>query len=210
MRSGRRIGLLGGSFNPAHAGHRHISLLALKTLALDEVWWLVSPQNPLKSRDGMAPMAARLASARTIARHPRIHPTDLESRLGTRFTADTLRLLKRRRPGVRFVWIMGADNLGQIHRWQRWIEIFRLVPVAVFDRPTYCYPALAGRAAQRFRAFRRPGAAASGLASRKPPAWCFVAAARHPASATEIRQRRDGRTEASPTEAGPTSAGATT
>ncbi len=187
---GRRIGLLGGSFNPAHDGHRHISLLALKVLALDEIWWLVSPQNPLKPNEGMAPFPERLAEARKAARHPRIKVSAIEQRLGTRFTADTLKALARRGPGRRFVWIMGADNLRQIDRWQRWTDIFQGVPVAVFDRPTYCYKALAGLAAHRYRRDRLPDREARLLAGRKPPAWCFIPAAKHPASATEIRSRR--------------------
>ena len=144
-----RVGLLGGSFNPAHDGHRHISLLALRRLGLDQVWWLVSPQNPLKSTAGMAPLAERMAGARAAARHPAIKVTDIERRLGTRFTADTLVRLRRRFPDLGFVWLMGADNLVQVPKWQRWTEIFTCMPVAVFDRPSYSYAALAGKAATR-------------------------------------------------------------
>ena len=149
----RRIGLLGGSFNPAHRGHLHLSLTALKCLDLDEVWWLVSPQNPLKPVAGMAPFADRLEQARQIAAgHNRIRVTDLENRLGgSHYTADTLRILRRRFPRLRFVWLMGGDNLAQIPHWERWTEIFRTVPIAVFDRPSYSLKALAGRAAQAFR-----------------------------------------------------------
>lgn len=187
-RSGARIGILGGSFNPAHEGHLHISRLALKRLALDQLWWMVSPQNPLKPAAGMAPFAERLASARSLARHPRILVTDIEARLNTRYTADTLCTLRATFPRARFVWIMGADNLRQIPKWERWTDIFRAVPVAVFDRATYSFGALAGKAAHRFRRFRvRPGAAA-GLADRRAPAWVYLHTPLHPASATEIRK----------------------
>ncbi|MSP66963.1 MAG: nicotinate-nucleotide adenylyltransferase [Alphaproteobacteria bacterium] len=187
---GRRIGLLGGSFNPAHAGHRHISLAALARLGLDEVWWLVSPQNPLKAVAGMAPLADRLAEAGRLARHPRIRPTDIEACLGTRFTYDTLVALRRRFPATRFVWLMGADNLRQLPAWRRWRDLIRLAPIAVFDRPTYSYPALASKAAARLRRARVTGRGGlRALAMSRPPAWAFVWLRRHPASATAIRER---------------------
>ncbi|MBT4905881.1 MAG: nicotinate-nicotinamide nucleotide adenylyltransferase, partial [Rhodospirillaceae bacterium] len=129
---GRRIGLLGGSFNPAHDGHRHISQLALARLGLDEVWWLVSPQNPLKSEAGMAPFESRLESADRIACDRRIRVSALEAELGTRYTADTLKALQNRYPAARFVWLMGADNLVQISRWRAWTQIFKTIPIAVF------------------------------------------------------------------------------
>lgn len=129
--AGLRVGLLGGSFNPAHDGHRYISRLALKLLGLDEVWWLVSPQNPLKPAAGMASLGDRLARAQAVADHPRIRVTDLERLLGTRYTADTLAALHRCFPRTRFVWLMGADNLLQVPRWQRWTEIFETTPVAL-------------------------------------------------------------------------------
>lgn len=184
-----RIGLLGGSFNPAHEGHRHISLLALKYLHLDELWWLVSPQNPLKPADDMAPFAERLTSAHAMARHPRIRISDIETRLHTRYTADTLHALRTRYPQTRFVWLMGADNLAQIPRWERWTEIFQSVPIAVFDRATYSYRALAGKAAQRFAKQRIEGRNAATLADHKAPAWVYFHARRHPASASSIRAR---------------------
>lgn len=190
MAGGRRIGLLGGSFNPAHEGHRHVSLLALKHLGLDEIWWLVSPQNPLKPEAGMAPFAERLAGAGRMARHPRIRASDLEQRFGTRFTVDTLTRLRRRFPRDRFVWIIGADNLAQLPRWRRWRDIMQLAPVAVFDRPTYSQAALSGKVAQRYRARRLPAHLSRTLADRKAPAWCFIAGGRHPASATAIRLER--------------------
>ncbi|WP_051340735.1 nicotinate-nucleotide adenylyltransferase [Azospirillum halopraeferens] len=188
--AGLRIGLLGGSFNPAHAGHRHISVYALKALRLDRVWWLVSPQNPLKPADGMAPAAQRLAEASTAARHPRIVPTLLEGELGTRYTADTLAALTRRFPRTRFVWLMGADNLRQIPRWQRWTKIFRMVPIAVFSRPTYSLGALGGMAARRYARRRVSEHRVRELAALAPPAWAFLRNPLHPASATAIRRAR--------------------
>lgn len=182
------VGLMGGSFNPAHAGHLHVAEMAFRTLGVDEVWWLVSPQNPLKSRDGMAPFPVRMESARRMARHPRIRVRDVEMRLGTHFTADTLVELRRRCPRVRFVWIMGADNLIGFHRWERWSLIFHSVAVAVFDRPSYSLRALASRAAHRFGRFRIPSKAARTLAHRRLPAWVFLHTRRHPASATQIRE----------------------
>ena len=185
----RRVGLLGGSFNPAHAGHRHISLEALKRLELDEVWWLVSPQNPLKPKRGMASFAKRLDAARALAHHPRIRVLDLEARLGTRYTVDTLRVLAARFPATRFVWLMGADILPQLPRWKRWPEIFELEPVAVFARPTYCHTGLAGIAVQRFARARVPPNAARRLAEMKPPAWTFFWVALEPSSGTALRTR---------------------
>jgi nicotinate-nucleotide adenylyltransferase len=186
----RRIGLLGGSFNPAHAGHRHISLVALKRLDLQEIWWLVSPQNPLKPTAGMASFAERLAGARKVARHPRVKVTDLEDRLGTRFTADTLKALRRRYPRHRFVWLMGADNLRQIPAWQNWTEIFTELSIAVFDRPSYSFKALAGKAARRYWRYRVRPRRAKRLVELKPPAWVFLFIPLHKASATAIRARR--------------------
>ena len=188
--AGLRIGLLGGSFNPAHAGHRHISLYALKALGLDQVWWLVSPQNPLKSSSGMASLPERMEEARRVARHPAIQVTDIERELGTRYTVDTLAELKRRFPRTRFVWLMGADNLRQIPRWRHWTRIFRLVPVAVLARPTYSMGALGGIAAQRYARRRVNEHRAKGLAGHETPAWMFLRNPLHPASATAIRRAR--------------------
>jgi nicotinate-nucleotide adenylyltransferase len=137
LKKGFSVGLLGGSFNPAHGGHRRMSVAALERLGLDELWWLVSPQNPLKPKAGMAPLAARLASARAVARHPRIRPTAIEVELGTQRTVDTLRALKRRFPQVRFLWLMGSDNLAQFHRWADWRTVSALVPIVVMARPGY-------------------------------------------------------------------------
>jgi nicotinate-nucleotide adenylyltransferase len=180
-----KIGLLGGSFNPAHEGHLHISLLALSELGLDQVWWLVSPQNPLKPKAGMSSLADRMTWARAKAGHPRIRVSDLEERLNTRFTVDTLAQLRRRYRDVAFVWLMGADNLQQLPQWRRWDDIMAAMPLAVFDRPGATYAALSGRAAQRYVRYRVRDARA--LADATAPAWSFLFKRRHPASASAIR-----------------------
>lgn len=189
----RVIGILGGSFNPAHAGHRHISLMALKRLGLDEVWWLVSPQNPLKPVAGMAPFAERLAGAQAATRHPRLRASDLEARLGSTYTAETLKRLTQLLPRCRFVWLMGADNLAQIDHWKDWQEIFNLVHVAVLPRPAYVLKALAGPAARRFAKRRVPEQASQTLPRRRLPAWVFLTGPLHPLSATAIRAARAAR-----------------
>jgi nicotinate-nucleotide adenylyltransferase len=188
----RRIGLLGGSFNPAHGGHLHISRLALKLLDLDQIWWLVSPQNPLKPVAGMAPFPVRLEGARRIAEADRrILVTDIESRLApSRYTADTLKALRGRFPRLRFVWLMGGDNLVQIPKWERWPEIFRTVPIAVFDRPSYSLKALSGLAAKRFARQRVPASEARRLAEMEPPGWVFFHTPLDDRSATRIRLER--------------------
>jgi nicotinate-nucleotide adenylyltransferase len=192
-RGGRRvIGLLGGSFNPAHEGHRHISLTAMKRLGLAEVWWLVSPQNPLKPVRGMAPFAKRLAGAQAAGRHARIRATDIEARLASTYTAETLARLIRRLPRLKFVWLMGADNLAQIDRWKDWPHIFRLVLIAVFARPTYSLRALASKAARRFGRYRLAETAARSLARNKAPGWVFLTGPQSPLSATAIRAARRG------------------
>jgi len=188
-RPARRIGILGGSFNPAHDGHRHISLEALKRLRLDEVWWLVSPQNPLKPQEGMAPFEDRIEKAKSVADHPRIRVTDIEKGFGTTYTAETLARLSRRFPTQRFVWLMGADNLSQISRWSRWTRIFHTVPVAVFDRPSYSLGALSGRAARRFHRERIKESRAGRLADMRPPAWVFLHTPLNATSATALRAR---------------------
>lgn len=184
---GMRIGLLGGSFNPAHAGHRHISLIALKRLQLHQVWWLVSPQNPLKSAKDTASLQTRLQTARRLAAHPRIVVSQIEVRLRTRYTIDTLTVLRRRWPGVKFVWLMGADNLGQLPRWRAWDRIMELMPVAVLDRPGSGIKALGGKAATRYRAARLSDREITQLPNRPPPVWGFLACRRHSASSTAIR-----------------------
>ncbi|TCZ51437.1 nicotinate-nucleotide adenylyltransferase [Roseicella aquatilis] len=185
-----RIGLLGGSFNPAHDGHRHVAETALRRLGLDEVWLLVSPGNPLKPRRGMAPFAERLDSARRIADGRRLLAADIEARLGTRYTADTLALLRRRFPRARFVLVVGADNLGQLPRWRRWREIARTTPLAVLPRPGQTRRALHGQAASALmRHRRRPAALLAGGTPAHAP-WCLLPAREHPASATAIRAAR--------------------
>lgn len=188
---GLRVGLLGGSFNPAHAGHRAMSLYALKRLALDQVWWLVSPQNPLKGAVGMASLAARAGeAARVAARHPGLRVLTLESALGTRYTVDTLAALGRRFPHTRFVWLMGADNWRGFTRWKRWRDIMKAVPIAVFRRPGYAAGHGFGRPAQRFDAAFHGAAEASGLANMTPPAWLVLDNKLNALSATQIRQQR--------------------
>jgi nicotinate-nucleotide adenylyltransferase len=184
-----RVGLFGGSFNPAHDGHRYVSMEAIKRLGLDQVWWLVSPQNPLKAAAGMAPLADRVAGAAAVARHPRLKVLPLEARLGTRYTADTLARLARW-PGYRFVWLMGADNLAQLPRWRKWRGILEGCPVAVFERHPYSYAALAGPVARGYAADRLSEARADELALLPAPAWVFVRARPHPASASAIRAGR--------------------
>lgn len=179
------IGLLGGSFDPAHEGHVHITREALKRMGLDRVWWLVSPGNPLKARQP-APMAARIGHARRILKgDPRVVVTDLESRLGTRFTADTIARLRRLYPDVTFVWLMGADNLAQFHRWDRWRQIMETVPVGVLARPGAGLRARLSVAAQVYRG-NRVGRGEN-LAARRVPAWVFVNVPMNDASSTEIR-----------------------
>ncbi|MEL3889552.1 nicotinate-nucleotide adenylyltransferase [Ferrovibrio sp. MS7] len=185
-----RIGLLGGSFNPAHAAHREISLAALHRLGLDQVWWLVSPQNPLKPIKGMAPLRQRLAEARRIAAHPRIIVTALEQKLGTRYTVDTLSHLRRHYPSLRFVWLMGADNLSQMRHWQDWRHIAALMPIAVLDRPGYSLKASNSLVAQVLRPHRAAQHDATALASRPTPAFIYLKTKLNPLSATAIRAKR--------------------
>ena len=183
---GLRIGLLGGSFNPPHEGHVHVSETALKKLGLDYVWWLVSPQNPLKPVRGMANFDKRLGAAKRLAAaHPRMIATGIEGELGTRFTIHTLRALKRRFPQARFVWLMGSDNLVQIPRWRHWREIFAEVPVAVVTRPGSALPARHSKAAIRFKSSGLPADAR--FADAKPPALTVIEVKRNPASGTQLR-----------------------
>ena len=184
----RRIGLLGGSFNPAHRAHRGMSLAAMEALDLDEVWWLVSPGNPLKdqSRD-MAPYAARLASARTMARRSRIRPSDFEARAGTRYTVDTLKALMQRFPRHRFIWLMGEDIVAQFHQWKDWRGLARMVPIAVLSRPGYDDDARAARAMGWLRRFVRPASQAKDWTEWSAPAISFLRLPPDRTSATRLR-----------------------
>ena len=184
----RRIGLLGGSFNPAHGGHRAISLFAIRALGLDELWWLVSPGNPLKDPATMAPLPARLASARKLARGMPIRPTAIEAKLGTRYTADTLKALKNRYPVHRFIWLMGADNLLQFDEWKDWRGIARTVPIAVIARPGYNRAARAAPAMGWLRRFVRPAGQIRSWTNWRPPALVLLRFVPDPRSATRIRQ----------------------
>ena len=184
-----RIGLLGGSFNPAHEGHIHISELARKHLGLSQVWWMVSPQNPLKDSNQTAPLNERLANACRFAEAPWIHITALEQDFGTSRTWQTLHILKQRFPNARFVWLMGADNLVQMPLWSRWSKIFQSVHIAVFDRSPYSYSAVLGKASRRFMCRRIQANRALALWSKRRPHWVYFALRRHGASSTEIRHR---------------------
>ncbi|MEM7473125.1 MAG: nicotinate-nucleotide adenylyltransferase [Pseudomonadota bacterium] len=189
-RLGQSVGLLGGSFDPAHEGHVHITRQALKRFGLDQVWWLVSPGNPLKAH-GPAALDARVARSRRIMQHPAVHVTDLEAQLGTRFTAETLRRLLPRYPGVRFVWLMGADNLAGFDQWQDWREIMQSVPVGVIARPGDRISARRSQAAQVYDAARLPGVLSQSLARRAAPCWCYINVPLSDASSSEIRRRGD-------------------
>ncbi len=183
-----RIGLLGGSFNPAHGGHRRVSLFALEALGLDEVWWLVSPGNPLKPKAGMAPLVARVASARRQARRAPIRVTALERELGTRFTVDTVRAIGRRWRNARFVWLMGADNLGQFHRWRDWRSIARAMPIAVIARPGYDRAAIASPAMAWLGRYRRSAASFRNRAEWSSPALVLLRFDPDQRSATALRK----------------------
>ncbi len=185
-RAGATVGLLGGSFDPAHEGHVHITLEALKRFRLDEVWWLVSPGNPLKSR-GPAPLTKRVETAKQLMTHPRVRVTDLEAQLGTRYTFATLRALHDTYPGVRFVWLMGADNLASFHHWDRWRDIFASVPIGVLARPGDRISARMSPAARQFRTSRLRGREAALLARSASPVWCYINVPLNSASSTAIR-----------------------
>ncbi len=187
---GMRIGLFGGTFDPPHAAHRAACLLAMRRLGLDRVWWLVTPGNPLKDTSGLTPLAARVEAARALANHPRIDVTDLEADLGTSYTYATIHYLVRRCPGVNFVWIMGADNLRHFHRWQRWRDIARLVPIAVIDRLGPSLYSAAGVAGNALAWARIPENAAGSLLRRKPPVWLYLHGLKSPLSSTALRAAR--------------------
>ena len=190
---GMRVGLYGGSFNPPHRGHAHVARLALQRLRLDRIWWLVTPGNPLKSADGLPDVNLRLAAVREVAHHPRAVVTDLESRLGTRYTIDLVRRLRALRPTVRFVLVIGADNWATFHRWGGWREIARTVPIAVVDRPGATFAALASPAARTFARARVAERDSALLPDLAPPVWVFIAGVKIPLSSSDLR-RSAGRT----------------
>lgn len=181
-------GLLGGSFNPAHRGHRRLSLAAIDQLGLDEVWWLVSPGNPLKPADGMAPLAARLGSAKAMARRSRIRPTGIEAQLRTRYTVDTVRALTRRFPNRQFIWIMGADIIGEFHRWRDWRKLAGLVPIAIVVRPGYSGLVGASPASAWLRRFVRHLGEPNDWTRWRPPALVLLHVRPDPTSATALRR----------------------
>ena len=183
-----RIGLLGGSFNPPHEGHRHISLAALSRLRLNKLWWLVTPGNPLKSAARQPDLADRLSLAAEMASHPAIEVTGFEAALPTPYAIDTLHFLRRRFPGVHFVWIMGGDNLAQFHRWRDWAGLFTMLPILVLDRPGARHEALASPAARHFAASRLPECAAPALPTLAPPAWIYLSLPLCGLSSTTIRE----------------------
>ena len=189
-RPGQTVGLLGGSFDPAHQGHVHITLEAIKRFDLSHIWWLVSPGNPLKSA-GPAPLAQRVARAQDLMQHPRVTVTDIETRLGTRYTAQTVSALAACYPGTRFVWLMGGDNLAQFHLWQSWTSIMEHVPIGILARPGDRISARMSTAARVYRRYRIAGQAAQLLARTQAPAWCFVNVALSPVSSTTIRAMSD-------------------
>ena len=182
-----RIGLLGGSFNPPHIAHRAISQFAIKRLKLDRVWWLVSPGNPLKDHAALRDLDERADAARRMADDPRIDVSCLEAVIGTRYTADTITYLRRRTSGLRLVWIMGADNLAQFHRWQNWRRIASEVPIAVIDRPPQSFRAMAAPAAQALSRYRLPENQAGRLADQRAPAWVFLTGMKLNLSSTGLR-----------------------
>jgi nicotinate-nucleotide adenylyltransferase len=185
--NGMRIGLLGGSFNPPHLAHRAISLFAIKRLKLDRVWWLVTPGNPLKDRGALRDLEARAEAARQMADDPRIDVSCLEAVIGTRYTVDTITYLCRRVSGARLVWIMGADNLAQFHRWQDWRRIASQVPMAVVDRPPQSFRAMTAPAAQALARYRLPEHQAAQLADQRAPAWVFLTGLKLTLSSTGLR-----------------------
>jgi nicotinate-nucleotide adenylyltransferase len=184
---GQRIGIFGGSFNPPHEGHRRASLMALRRLELDQLWWMVTPGNPLKENGSLPPLAERMARAAQVAAHPRIAVTGAEAMFRTRYTADLISILRRRDPQTRFVWIMGSDGLADFHRWEDWRQIAASVPIAIVNRPRSLLAPLNSRAAETLAAWRLDPADAGILAERAPPAWVFLSGPRDPASSTALR-----------------------
>lgn len=186
---GQRIGVMGGTFNPPHAGHAMIAEAALRRLGLDRLWWLVTPGNPLKQNNGLPPLETRMDMCRRLARHPRMVVTGFERELGTRYTAATLRFLVERHPRVRWVWVMGADNLASFHYWQRWRDIAATMPVAVVDRPGYRLRALASPGARAFWRSQIQERRAGGIWRCRTPAWVFLTNRLSALSSTELRAK---------------------
>ncbi len=187
IENGMTVGLFGGSFNPPHPGHVQVSELALVRAQLDRLWWLVTPGNPLKDHSQLAPLEERVAACRQMIRHPRIAVTAFEARHRVRYTADTLALITRIRPRVRFIWVMGADNLAGFHRWQNWREIAAMVPIMIIDRPGSTLSFLSAPAAIALARYRVDETDAELLAFMRPPAWTFVHGPRSPLSSSAIR-----------------------
>lgn len=194
--SRQRIGVMGGSFNPPHEGHAIVAATALKRLGLDQLWWLVTPGNPLKSHNGLAPLAERMAACAKLANDPRMHVTAFEARLKTPYTAATLSFLAKRYPAATFIWIMGADNLATFHRWQHWRTIARDLPIAVVDRPGWRLKALSSPAARTLARTRLPESAASSLGRCPPPHWCLLSTRLSNASSTQLRAKQSRPAEA--------------
>ncbi|WP_350335560.1 nicotinate-nucleotide adenylyltransferase [Coralliovum pocilloporae] len=191
---GMTIGLYGGTFDPPHDGHRHVAETALRRLALDSLWWMVTPGNPLKTLDGLCPLTERIRSARHLAgQNPKLIVTALEAGFTSRFTAETIATLIKKCPRARFVWVMGADNLATFHKWQDWQSIARQVPIAIIDRPGSTFSALSSRTAQALRAYRKAETSAARLAAQQTPAWTFLHDRKIPISSTDIRDLRGGR-----------------
>jgi len=186
----QRIGIMGGSFNPPHEGHAVVAATALKRLQLDQLWWLVTPGNPLKSHDGLAPLAERMAACAALATDPAMHVTAFEAQLKTPYTAATLRFLGKRYPKTAFIWVMGADNLATFHRWQHWRMIARAMPIAVVDRPGWRMAALASPAAHALSRARVPESGAAALALYPAPSWCLLSTRLSHASSTQMRATR--------------------
>lgn len=186
---GARIGLMGGSFNPPHEGHLAMAETALRRGKLDRIWWIVTPGNPLKSRDELRPLSERLAAVRALARHPRMEVTAFEADLGCAYTHETVGYLRGRYPAASFVWVMGGDSLATFHKWRHWREIAASVPLLVIDRPGWRMRALSSPAALALTRARLPEAAVGALSLRKPPAWCYLTNPLSPLSSTEIRRR---------------------
>ena len=189
MGRGQRIGLFGGTFNPPHEGHRRASLIALRQLGLDRVWWMVTPGNPLKENGGVPALAERMRAAARLASHPRIFVSGAEAGFRTRYTADLIEILKARAPTTRFVWIMGSDGLVDFHRWENWRGIAASVPIAVVNRPGTLLAPLHSRAAKALAGYRVDGEDAQILAARRPPAWVFLTGPRASISSTALRRR---------------------